>query len=94
MSADMRAVASSNRWSPAAQARKLADLLPEVFCQDCGKPVEGYRRGRRRGASKFCEACSRERRKRRNRCSARRSYERWKAGGSPRSPGQISPNSS
>lgn len=63
-----------------AQARKLADLSPEAFCQDCGKPVEGYRRGRPGGVPKFCRAHSRERRKRRNRRSARRSYERRKAG--------------
>ena len=62
-----------------AQARKLASLPREVYCQDCGKVVEGYRRGRRGGVPKFCRAHSRERRKERNRRSARKSRARRKA---------------
>ena len=75
-----------------AQARKLADLPPEVPCQDCGQPVEGYWRGQRGGVPRFCRACSRAHRKRRNRLSARRSYERRKAGEAPGSPGHMFPN--
>lgn len=68
------------RRSAQVQARKLEGLPREVRCQDCGEAVEGYRRGQRGGVPKYCRGHASERRKERNRRSARESYERRKAG--------------
>lgn len=59
--------------------RRLAALPATVSCRTCGKPVEGYRRGRRGGVPKYCREHSRQRRMQRNRRSAAASYRRRKA---------------
>ena len=77
-----------------ARARKLAALPHTVSCIDCGRPIEGYRRGRRGGVPKRCRACAEGHRKARNIESAERSYRRRKArdGSAFRlSPGQAGP---
>lgn len=61
-----------------ARARKLAALPETVACRRCGRPVEGYRPGRRGGVPKYCREHARERRLERNRRSAAESYQRRK----------------
>ena len=63
-----------------AQARKLASLPETVRCRDCGKAVEGYRRGCRGGVPRYCRTCSGKRCEARNRRPRERSFERRKAG--------------
>ena len=52
----------SHRRFAEAQALKRAGRPVEVRRQDCGKAIEGYRRGQRGGVPKFCRTHSLERR--------------------------------
>ena len=66
------------RWER-LQARKLAGMPETASCRDCGKAIEGYRRGRRGGVPRYCRACYGRRCAARGRRPARRGFENRQA---------------